>query len=90
VLLGVALFAWTVMRYRPCPAPHARHRHSAAFGLLLVYLWQAIVVGFAIPAVLLPTPTAIVAALWRGVPTLAEDFQTTFLTAVLIALRSAT
>jgi len=51
--------------------------------LLLVYLWQAIVVGFAVPQVLLPTPVQIASALVRGAPTLAGDFQQTFLKAVL-------
>jgi NitT/TauT family transport system permease protein len=48
-----------------------------------VFLWQAVVVGFAIPAVLLPAPTAIVAAISREAPTLTDDFRQTFLKAVL-------
>ena len=84
-LIGVALFAWTVMadfaamrrnRWRDILVP-------LLFGLLLVYLWQAIVVGFAVPSVLLPTPTAIAAAIGNGAATLADDFRQTFLKAVL-------
>jgi NitT/TauT family transport system permease protein len=81
----VALFAWTVMAHLAA-MPHSRLRDIAVpalFGLLLVYLWQAIVVGFAVPAVLLPTPTEIAGALGRGAATLAGDFQQTFLKAVL-------
>jgi NitT/TauT family transport system permease protein len=55
----------------------------ALFGLLLVYFWQAIVVGFAIKQVLLPTPIAIAAAIGRSADVLAGDFQQTFLKAVL-------
>jgi NitT/TauT family transport system permease protein len=84
-LIGVALFAWTVMAHLAA-MPRDRFRDiaiPALFGLLLVYLWQAIVVGFAVPAVLLPTPTAIAAAIGNGAATLAGDFQQTFLKAVL-------
>ena len=74
-LIGIILFAWTVMadfaamrrnRWRDILIP-------LIFGLLLVYLWQAIVIGFAVPKVLLPAPTAIAAAIWGGAATLADD-----------------
>jgi NitT/TauT family transport system permease protein len=84
-LIGVALFAWSIMAHFST-MPRNRVRDIAVpilFGLLLVYLWQAIVVGFAVPAVLLPTPTQIANALGRGAATLAGDFQQTFLKAVL-------
>ncbi len=55
----------------------------ALFGLALIYLWQAVVVGFAIPRVLLPAPTEIFQALKAEAPTLANDFRETFLKAVL-------
>jgi NitT/TauT family transport system permease protein len=84
-LIGIMLFAWTVMadfaamrrnRWRDILIP-------LIFGLLLVYLWQAIVIGFAVPKVLLPAPTAIAAAIWGGAATLADDFAQTFLKSVL-------
>ena len=53
------------------------------FGFLLVYLWQAVVVGFAVPPVLLPTPTAIAAAIAGDVAMLWGDFVQTFLKSVL-------
>ncbi|HVT51703.1 MAG TPA: ABC transporter permease [Dongiaceae bacterium] len=84
-LLGVALFGWTVMAHLSS-MPHSRSRDIAVpvlFGMLLIYLWQAIVVGFQVPPVLLPAPTEIAAALVHGAPTLAGDFQQTFLKAVL-------
>jgi NitT/TauT family transport system permease protein len=84
-LIGVALFAWVVMAHLAA-MPHNRGRDIAIpllFGLLLVYLWQAIVVGFAVPAVLLPTPTEIATAIAGGAATLWGDFRQTFLKAVL-------
>jgi NitT/TauT family transport system permease protein len=84
-LIGVVLFTWVVMadlaamrrnRWRDIAIP-------LLFGLLLVYLWQAIVIGFAVPKVLLPAPTAIAAAIWAAAATLADDFAQTFLKSVL-------
>jgi NitT/TauT family transport system permease protein len=83
--LGMLLFAWDVMRH-VASMPRDRLRDilvPALFGLALVYLWQAIVVGFAIPRVLLPAPTEILAALAREAATLADDFRQTFLKAVI-------
>ena len=84
-LIGVAVFGWAVMAHLAAMS-RSRIRDIAVpvlFGLLLVYLWQAIVVGFAVPIVLLPAPTQIASALARGVATLWGDFQQTFLKAVL-------
>jgi NitT/TauT family transport system permease protein len=85
VLIGIAFFAWVVMAHLAA-MPRDRWRNvlvPALFGLLFVFLWQAVVVGFAIPSVLLPTPTAIVAAISREAGTLTDDFRQTFLKAVL-------
>jgi NitT/TauT family transport system permease protein len=84
-LLGVSLFGWAVMAHLAA-MPRSRSLDIAVpilFGLLLIYLWQAVVVGFAVPKVLLPAPTEIAAALWSGAETLAGDFQQTFLKSVL-------
>ncbi len=84
-LIGVVLFAWTVMadfaamrrnRWRDILIP-------LIFGLLLVYLWQAIVIGFEVKKVLLPAPTAIADAIESHVAILADDFAQTFLKSVL-------
>jgi NitT/TauT family transport system permease protein len=83
--IGVLLFAWDVMGHMS-DMPRNRARDIAVpalFGLALVYLWQAVVVGFAIPRVLLPAPTEILAALAREALTLADDFSQTFLKAVI-------
>jgi NitT/TauT family transport system permease protein len=84
-LIGITLYAWIVMADLAAMRP-SRWRDIAIpllFGLLLVYLWQAIVIGFAVPKVLLPAPTAIATAIWGGAATLADDFAQTFLKSVL-------
>lgn len=50
----------------------------------ILILWEIIVRGFDIPAVLLPPPSAIGARIATSVPTLWADFQQTILKAVLI------
>jgi NitT/TauT family transport system permease protein len=85
VILGVLLFAWTAMQHiseLPLSRIYALVV-PALFGVALIYLWQAVVVGFAIPRVLLPAPSEILAALGREAATLADDFRQTFLKAVL-------
>lgn len=52
-------------------------------GLWLLYLWEMIVVGFAVPAVLLPPPSAIGHAIMVNLPTLGVDFVQTFIRAVI-------
>ena len=55
----------------------------AAFGIALLYLWQVLVVGFAVPQVLLPAPTQVGHILATRLDILWPDFQQTFLKAVL-------
>ena len=54
-----------------------------AFGAYLVFLWEIVTVGMNVPMVLLPAPSAIVAAFARALPTLWADFVQTFIRAVL-------
>lgn len=54
-----------------------------AFGLWLVFLWEMAVVGFGVPQVLLPAPSAIVERFAGSLDILAADFRQTFLKAVL-------
>jgi NitT/TauT family transport system permease protein len=56
---------------------------AALFGLWLIVLWEALVVGFAVPFILLPPPSAIWAKIVTSLPTLWADFRQTFLKAVL-------
>lgn len=57
---------------------------AGLFGLWLLYFWQLLVTLFAVPQVLLPTPMAIVAALWDNAGLLAGDFVQTVLKSVLV------
>lgn len=52
-------------------------------GVWLLYLWEMIVVGFEVPAVLLPPPSAIGHAIAISLPTLGVDFIQTFIRAVI-------
>ncbi|WP_372620018.1 ABC transporter permease [Falsiroseomonas sp.] len=53
------------------------------FGALVLALWEVLVVGFAVPMVLLPAPSAIAMRLAASAPLLAQDFVQTFVKAVL-------
>jgi NitT/TauT family transport system permease protein len=53
------------------------------FGVWIVLLWEVIVRGFSVPAIILPPPSAIWAKLITSVPTLWADFRQTFLKSVL-------
>lgn len=55
----------------------------ALFGTTLLFLWEAITRGAAIPFVLLPPPSAIGAKFMASLPVLAADFRQTVLKAVL-------
>lgn len=55
----------------------------AAFGLWLVFLWEAVTVGFGVPQVLLPPPSMIVERIAGSLDILAADFHQTFVKAVL-------
>ena len=55
----------------------------AAFGLWLVFLWEAATVGFGVPQVLLPPPSMIGERIAGSLDILAADFHQTFVKAVL-------
>lgn len=85
VILALLLMAWQIMQHIT-NLPKARWWSilvPAIFGACLVYLWQAIVVAFDVPRVLLPAPTQIVSALVGNFPILMDDFRQTFLKAVI-------
>ena len=54
-----------------------------AFGLWLLYLWEAATVGFGVPQVLLPAPSLVAERFAGSLDILWADFQQTFLKAVL-------
>lgn len=53
------------------------------FGALICFLWEAVVRGFGIPAVLIPAPSAIAIRFVHALPVLGEDFVQTFVRGVL-------
>ncbi len=53
------------------------------FGLSILWAWEMLVVGFHVPFILLPPPSAIGLALAHNFGELADDFDQTFLHAVL-------
>jgi NitT/TauT family transport system permease protein len=53
------------------------------FGLLLLWLWQVLTVGFDVPSVLLPSPARIGHQLAANTGLLWQDFRQTFLKSVL-------
>jgi NitT/TauT family transport system permease protein len=53
------------------------------FGAWLIFLWEVLVRGFAVPFVIMPPPSAIWAKLITSGPILWADFEQTFLKAVI-------
>ncbi len=53
------------------------------FGLLALWLWQVVCVGYEVPLILLPPPSRIGMAVATHLPTLAADFRQTFVRAVI-------
>lgn len=84
-ILGLLLFAWQIMQHltRQPKSLLWAIMVPLIFGLCLIYLWQAIIIGFEVPQVLLPSPTQIVQAIIRNWPILMDDFRQTFLKAVI-------
>lgn len=93
LVIGAVVFwivAWAVnewlVRLKLANPLAARARSIAVpllFGAAVLVLWEGMVRGFSVPAVLLPPPSAIWARLVSSVPTLWADFRQTFLKAVL-------
>jgi NitT/TauT family transport system permease protein len=54
-----------------------------AFGAFLLFLWEVVTVGFGVPPVLMPSPSAIGSRFAGSLPVLWADFAQTFLKAVL-------
>ncbi len=84
-LAGLALGA-CVVALRHLSRENSRAARIAApvlFGAFILWAWQILVVGFHIPFILLPPPTAIARALFNNASELTGDFDQTFLHAVL-------
>ena len=84
------LLAWLLVTrlsdFRPLKAAARMLLNIAVplvFGAGLLFLWEVLVRGLAVPFVILPPPSAIWAKLATSVPTLWIDFRQTFLKSVL-------
>ena len=90
-LIGTAIQGWTAMgaisrlriEGRRLGDRLLRLAIPAMFGLGLLVAWQVLVIGFAVPQILLPSPGQIVAALVSHAPVLLADFQQTVLKSVI-------
>jgi NitT/TauT family transport system permease protein len=74
---------WAMARLSRSETRAARLATPAIFGLLLLWLWQAAVMGFHIPRILLPAPTEVVSALFSHAAMLRRDFVQTFVRSVI-------
>ncbi len=90
LVLLVGLSAWLVGRLAELGGGKSwRGRALAllaplAFGAVALALWEALVVGFAVPMVLLPAPSAIAQRIAASSGLLLTDFVQTFIKAVLV------
>jgi NitT/TauT family transport system permease protein len=82
LLLTIAAL-WAMARLSRSDTRTARLATPAIFGLLLIWLWQAAVMGFHIPRILLPAPTEVVSALLSHKAMLQRDFLQTFVRSVI-------
>jgi NitT/TauT family transport system permease protein len=90
VVIAIWLAAWALnvwLAKRPLTSGAMTQLRDLAvpalFGLTLLFLWQMIVRGFGIPAVLLPAPTDIATKFSASLPTLYADFVQTVVRAVI-------
>lgn len=89
-VLGLWLAAWlAVDALAELDVPEPRLRRAVdllvplAFGAVILFLWEAVTVGFGVPSVLMPSPSAIGVRFLGSLPTLRDDFVQTFMKAVL-------
>jgi NitT/TauT family transport system permease protein len=82
VVLGLLVLAWFAMD-RLAAIPLTARLVPILFGAWLLFLWEVIVVGFGVPRVLLPAPSAIGAVIARSLDMLRADFVQTFVRAVI-------
>lgn len=88
ILFWLAAWAfneWLVRHSFSSPAAKRMSRMAVPllFGLAILALWEGVVRGFAVPPILLPAPSAILARLLTSLPILWADFRQTFLKSVL-------
>jgi NitT/TauT family transport system permease protein len=87
VWLGAALCVIQLAALRPRDQTSRRVLNLAVpllFGAVVFYLWEVLVRGFGVPAVIMPAPSAAAARLTSSLPILWQDFVQTFIRGVLI------
>ena len=80
---GATLLLWRVLALLAEVSGPARLAGPALFGLALVMLWEILTRGFQVPAILLPPPSAVLAAFAAHAADLWDDFRQTVLISVL-------
>jgi NitT/TauT family transport system permease protein len=85
--LAAAMCVMALASLRPVRKMRIRAINIAVpllFGATVFYLWEVAVRGFGVPPVLLPSPGAVATRFIGALPTLAADFNQTFIKGVLI------
>ncbi len=82
-LLGTLVAIAAMLALARSDALAARIAVPVLFGALLLWLWQTLVEGFGVPAVILPPPSAVALALVKDHDVLGADFRQTVLRSVL-------
>ena len=80
VIAAIAVLLWQTMGLLAPRRERAWHVViPLIFGGLLIFLWEVLTVGFAVPGILLPSPSVIFATFVADLPTLWVDFHQTFI-----------
>jgi NitT/TauT family transport system permease protein len=82
-VLGALIAIAAILVLARSDALAARIAVPVLFGALLLWLWQTLVEGFGVPAVILPPPSAVALALVKDHDVLGADFRQTVLRSVL-------
>ena len=86
LVIATVLLAWRaleILSAARAPAWIGTLLVPGLFGLLVLYIWQVAVVGFAVPSVLLPSPARIATVFVANLGQLWLDFRQTFLKSVV-------
>jgi NitT/TauT family transport system permease protein len=82
-VLAVAACVWAMGGLARHDGWAARLAVPLLFGVLLLWLWEMVTVGFGVPRILLPPPSMIGHAFAANIPTLLADFQQTVIRSVV-------
>ena len=83
-ILAVVALNWHGMAHLSAsPSRWARFSVPVLFGVLLLFLWEVLTVGFQVPPVLLPPPSMIAESFQANLFTLGIDFHQTFIKSVI-------